>query len=114
MCCSRFALAVRLFLRQRNADTAVDAITPEGAEADKMHTCCAQNTRTSGNAVHGRIQDEVDKPAGGDGAAPAGASDASQEGNINVARLMGSVEYGRPLAQGARQPLTRLLIAKAF
>ena len=63
-----------------------------------------QNTRTSGNAVHGRIQDEVDRPAGGDGAAPAAAasSDASQEGNINVARLMGSVEYGRPLAQGAR------------
>ena len=63
-----------------------------------------QNTRTSGNAVHGRIQDEVDRPAGGDGAAPAAAasSDASQEGNINVARLRGSVEYGRPLAQGAR------------
>ena len=62
-----------------------------------------QNTRTSGNAVHGRIQDEVDRPEGGDGAAPAAAasSDASQEGNINVARLMGSIEYGRPLAQGA-------------
>jgi len=60
-----------------------------------------QNTRTSGNAVHGRIQDEVDRPAGGDGAAAAPASsDAAQEGNINVARLMGSVEYGRPLAQG--------------
>ena len=60
-----------------------------------------QNTRTSGNAVHGRIQDEVDRPAAGDGAAPASSSEASQEGNMNVARLTGSVEYGRPLAQGA-------------
>ena len=60
-----------------------------------------QNTRTSGNAVHGRIQDEVDRPAAGDGPAPVSGDDASQEGNINVARLMGSVEYGRPLAQCA-------------
>ncbi len=66
-----------------------------------MRPSLSQNTRTSGNAVHGRIQDEVDRPAGEGAAAAPASSDASQEGNINVARLMGSVEYGRPLAQGA-------------
>ena len=66
-----------------------------------MRPLLPQNTRTSGNAVHGRIQDEVDRPAGEGAAAAPASSDASQEGNINVARLMGSIEYGRPLAQGA-------------
>jgi outer membrane protein insertion porin family len=53
-----------------------------------------QNTRTSGNAIHGRAQDEVER----DGA----ADDSGPDSNVVVARLMGAVEYGRPLASGAQ------------
>jgi outer membrane protein insertion porin family len=55
-------------------------------------TISLQNTRTSGNAVHGRAPDDM---------ARSGAEEeSSPEGNVVVARLMGGVEYGRPLATG--------------
>ena len=58
-----------------------------------------QNTRTSGNAVHGRAQDEVDRPPGG--AAPPAGEEPGADGNVIVARLTRGVEYARPLATGA-------------
>lgn len=60
-----------------------------------------QNTRTSGNAIHGRAQDEVDRAADG-GPAAADAEDPAGDGNVIVARLTGGVEYARPLATGVR------------
>ena len=57
-------------------------------------TISLQNTRTSGNAIHGKAPDEVGRSGGG------GADDGGTEGNVIVGRLMGGVEYGRPLATG--------------
>ena len=52
-----------------------------------------QNTRSSGNPVHGRAPDDVARPgAEGDADSP--------DSSVVVARLMGGVEYGRPLATG--------------
>lgn len=59
-------------------------------------TCSIQNTRTSGNAVHGKAPDDVRGPPGAGGDPEAGAGD----GNVVVARMIGGVEYGRPLATG--------------
>ena len=58
-----------------------------------------QNTRTSGNAIHGRVQDEVERPAAG-GPAAAGSDDSAGDSNVIVTRLTGGVEYARPLATG--------------
>lgn len=55
-------------------------------------TISLQNTRTSGNPVHGRAPDDC--------ARPGSEEEASPEGSVVVARLMGGVEYGRPLATG--------------
>ena len=53
-----------------------------------------QNTRSSGTAIHGRVQD----PSPEESAAAAGK--AAAVNGVAVQRLMGSVEYSRPLAQG--------------
>jgi outer membrane protein insertion porin family len=55
-------------------------------------TISLQNTRTSGNPVHGRAPDDCARPGSDE--------EASPEGSVVVARLMGGVEYGRPLATG--------------
>ncbi|BDA46032.1 Outer envelope protein 80, chloroplastic [Coccomyxa sp. Obi] len=55
-------------------------------------TISLQNTRTSGNPVHGRAPDDCVRPGS--------EEEASPEGSVVVARLMGGVEYGRPLATG--------------
>ncbi len=56
-------------------------------------TVSIQNTRTSGNAIHSKAHD--DGAAGG-----AATEEAAGEGNVVVARMIGGVEYGRPLATG--------------
>lgn len=64
-----------------------------------------QNTRTSGNAIHGRAQDEVDRTAAGGAATAAaatGGDDSSGDGNVIVAQLTGGVEYARPLSTGGK------------
>lgn len=54
-----------------------------------------QNTRTSGNAIHGRVPEE--QPAHQtDSSAP--AEDGAD--NVIVSRLLGGVEYARPLGAG--------------
>lgn len=56
-------------------------------------TVSIQNTRTSGNAIHSKAQD--------DGVAVGAAQEeATGDGNVVVARMIGGVEYGRPLATG--------------
>lgn len=49
-----------------------------------------QNTKSSGNIIHGRAPDDVAR--GGSGVQP--------DGNVITARTTGGVEYGRPLATG--------------
>jgi hypothetical protein len=56
----------------------------------------AQNTRSSGNPVHGRAPDDVAARAGGQD----GEEGTPEGGAVVVARLVGGVEYGRPLATG--------------
>lgn len=51
-------------------------------------TISLQNSRTSGNPVHGRAPDDV------------GGSGGSGDGNVILAKTTGGVEYGRPLATG--------------
>ena len=45
----------------------------------------------AGNLIHAKAQDEGSGPP---------TQTTGPEGNVKVARLMGAVEYGRPLAQG--------------
>lgn len=55
-------------------------------------TCSLMNTRSSGNAIHGKAVDAEDSADAGDA--------ASGEGGLVVGRLSGGVEYQRPLATG--------------
>jgi hypothetical protein len=57
-----------------------------------------QNTRSSGNAIHGRVPDE---PGQRPEVSADGGGDAPPDGNVIVARLLGGVEYGRPLTSSA-------------
>ncbi|DBB13937.1 TPA: hypothetical protein ACH3X3_000916 [Trebouxia sp. C0006] len=54
-------------------------------------TISLQSAKTSGNLIHAKAQDEGSGPP---------TQTTGPEGNVKVARLMGAVEYGRPLAQG--------------
>ncbi len=70
-----------------------DATGVSQEKALTLHLHVRQNTRSSGNPVHGRAPDDVARP-GADGDAD------SPDSSVVVARLMGGVEYGRPLATG--------------
>ena len=58
-----------------------------------MWSSAAFNSRwaCAGNLIHAKAQDEGSGPP---------TQTTGPEGNVKVARLMGAVEYGRPLAQG--------------
>lgn len=73
--------------------TAVDAGMLFGSRSDAL-----QNTRSSGNAIHGRVPDE---PGQRPEVSADGGGDAPPDGNVIVARLLGGVEYGRPLTSSA-------------
>lgn len=53
-------------------------------------TVSVQNTRTSGNPIHSKAADDGAAPTAGEGG----------DGTVVVARMIGGVEYGRPLATG--------------
>ena len=50
-------------------------------------TISVQNTKSGGNSIHGKAMDSQ-------------ADDPSPEGGVNVGRLLGGIEYARPLATG--------------
>ncbi|KAL3145356.1 hypothetical protein ABBQ38_001612 [Trebouxia sp. C0009 RCD-2024] len=53
-------------------------------------TISLQSNKTSGNLIHAKAQDEGSGPP---------AQTTGPEGNVKVSRLMGAIEWGRPLAQ---------------
>ena len=63
-----------------------------------------QNTRSSGNAIHGKAHDDAERGAGA-------VEDSGPETNVIVGRLMAGLEYARPLATGAQLLLRFVALA---